>query len=468
LLFASQANGTETAGTLALQENRERGKEMGDKSFWSSSSVKARVCKAVVTPTGHVVAKNYATGKLREGDIGLHVRVDLNGVEEVAPAQQVAARGVAKEMTQDFLARLGAEQEFGFRPGMVIGYFQDLHENPQSGVIKRITEHAALLQVLDDRGGVLFVQLPLGKFIIQEIPGFEGVRGLVLYCVTERLDGAGVEHVDLFKEDEDFLLQVARSSAVSCSKRAMKHLHGQGKDNLLFDIVLTADSSIALHAAECITDEDLLFQIVVRDKKDFACVGDTDTDSGRSHMSQLRGIALCVLLGKVAPHHRTPHGGGDLVHTRLFRGMPWRERAHVWYEYGQEKRDLVWDIVARATDYETVEFLIQLVFDQELLVSLLNDEDAAVSFNVAVLRQLRAAVLHSRGIHTDVSEDVILDILRFGEPRGSDSILCVIEDRELLARLLARADSARGELNLPNRIQSRLDLSSQEDEDQPE
>lgn len=80
-----------------------------ERSYWPGNTKTAWTGKVVVSPTGHAVQKNYKREDLRDGDIGLTVRIDRERVKQMTPEQRLAAQAIAEEMTRDFLATLGKE-----------------------------------------------------------------------------------------------------------------------------------------------------------------------------------------------------------------------------------------------------------------------------------------------------------------------------------------------------------------------
>lgn len=80
-----------------------------ERSYWLGNTRTAWTGKAAVSPTGHAVQKNYNRDDLREGDIGLTVRIDRERIHQMTPEQRLAAQAIAEEMMWDYLAALGKE-----------------------------------------------------------------------------------------------------------------------------------------------------------------------------------------------------------------------------------------------------------------------------------------------------------------------------------------------------------------------
>lgn len=163
------------------------GVAMSQQSYWKGGGKDALLGKAVVSPTGHVVAKNYDPKQLREGDLGISVRVDRR-FEEMTPEQRMAAAGVADELSTLLKQGVGAEADLGFTPGMVVRATSG--EDEVHGLIERIMPHSVLLRAIDPMRKLVLTQLPLGVWALEERSGFLGLEGLAARFVLEVDDGS--------------------------------------------------------------------------------------------------------------------------------------------------------------------------------------------------------------------------------------------------------------------------------------
>jgi len=154
-------------------------------SHWKSDGKNVFVAKAVVSATGHAVGKNYDRQKLEPGDVGLEVRLDRNQVEAMTPEQRTAAQAVAQGMIQEFQAALGVEQEPGFVPGMVVRLVADGEE--RHGLLHAATEFVYTIRELLENGKTRLVGLPVSQYSIEELPQYQGLEGLVLKEIDDRL-----------------------------------------------------------------------------------------------------------------------------------------------------------------------------------------------------------------------------------------------------------------------------------------
>ncbi len=141
--------------------------------------------KAVISSTGFVVGKNYDPQHLQTGDIGLSVRIDRNGVEELSPSQQTAAVSVGTEMNRELVEQLGGDAgTTGFRTGMIVGH-DDENGNTTNGVVEAITEGGLTLKILDDNGKWVLRHVPYTLGIIEESSDFKDATDLIINRLPE-------------------------------------------------------------------------------------------------------------------------------------------------------------------------------------------------------------------------------------------------------------------------------------------
>lgn len=125
-------------------------------SFWKSDGRRAHVSKAVVSSSGHAVARNYAIKSenpkdlLRPGDLGITMRMDRL-VEGMTPEQRLAAQGLAEAMFKDLMRALGKEEIEG--SGIPSGsYIQivfveggpEIESNGRTFVIRRLVKETRI------------------------------------------------------------------------------------------------------------------------------------------------------------------------------------------------------------------------------------------------------------------------------------------------------------------------------------
>lgn len=95
-------------------------------SFWTGNGKNAWIAKAVISSTGHAVAKNYLVNgddrdtRLRIGDLGITMRLDRK-LDGMTPEQRLAAQDLAQAMFTDLMRVLGKEVIEG--SGIPIGSF---------------------------------------------------------------------------------------------------------------------------------------------------------------------------------------------------------------------------------------------------------------------------------------------------------------------------------------------------------
>lgn len=180
---------------------------MSQQSYWKGGGKDALLGKAVVSPTGHVVAKNYDPKAMHEGDLGLSVRIDRK-FDEMTPEQRMAAAGVADELAALLRQGVGAETDLGFRPGMVVRATSDGDE--VHGLIERITPFSVLLRVVSTLGALILKQLPLGVWALEERTGFTGVEGLLIRFCTEASD----DEIDVENFDDSVMRHITSDEGI--------------------------------------------------------------------------------------------------------------------------------------------------------------------------------------------------------------------------------------------------------------
>ncbi len=118
-------------------------------SFWTGNGKNAWIAKAVISSTGHAVARNYlANGddrdtRLRIGDLGLTMRLDRRLVG-MTPEQRLAAQDLAQAMFTDLMRTLGKEVIEG--SGITIG--SHIECNSQMYRVAKETKLGLHLQLL--------------------------------------------------------------------------------------------------------------------------------------------------------------------------------------------------------------------------------------------------------------------------------------------------------------------------------
>lgn len=229
---------------------------MSGHSFWKGDGKSALLGKAVVSPTGHVVARNYDPKTLHEGDLGIGVRVDRK-FEEMTPEQRMAAGGVADELANLLRGAVGAETELGFAPGMVVRATDGNSET--LGLIERITPHSVLLRVVNNDGKLVLKQLPLNIFALEEAPEVVGIPGLVLIF----LEGSAWVRDELIERvrPEDLLTLAMRSSSREVKIAAIMRFVDPA--HTIAMLKETQDQYVRDMCLKKITDPDALVQLVL-------------------------------------------------------------------------------------------------------------------------------------------------------------------------------------------------------------
>lgn len=165
---------------------------MSVKPIYDGSSEHSFHQRTVVTPSGDAQAKNYDSreqvAKSRDGssrDVGLTVRVD-GRVDLLTPAQKTALQALGQDMAEAMLKRLGADTDFGFKPGMVVRAHRDHEEESVFGYVEKQADGGLYLRCLTvDDLRLKRVFIPMSVYQVEEIPGKFGKDGFVTFMVTE-------------------------------------------------------------------------------------------------------------------------------------------------------------------------------------------------------------------------------------------------------------------------------------------
>lgn len=137
-------------------------------SFQTDKSSKVVATHAVCAPTGQVIAKRYAAKELREGDVGLTLRLDLNE-SQLTPAQRESLLIVLDEMHAAARTTLGAENTGDFPRGAIVRLFDMNGAEKMTGVLERESEGFINLRCFTRDGRLIRKSLPRTMFIIEEV-----------------------------------------------------------------------------------------------------------------------------------------------------------------------------------------------------------------------------------------------------------------------------------------------------------
>lgn len=179
-----------------------------ERSYWLGNTKTAWTGKVAVSPTGHAIQKNYKRLDLRDGDIGLTVRIDRERVNQMTPEQRLAAQAIAEEMMRDYLAALGKETVEG--TGIPVGtavrigkdektaistiapYLDYFTKRAVVGVLERETRIGLHLSCVSDDGAKktrLFMPFAeardVGGIVILDVPIERTIAERYLYANTK-------------------------------------------------------------------------------------------------------------------------------------------------------------------------------------------------------------------------------------------------------------------------------------------
>lgn len=175
---------------------------------WNGSSDRTFHVRSAIDENGNVVARNYNSkpggkGSLKDGDIGVSVRVDFK-TDDLTSEQREAMQSVVAEMTKLFNERLGIDvdkDEGPFAPGTVVVLPTQHKDRMWSdyGCVTSRNEHGLFVQAVDSyvspqRVGSYWRDLSkwrvIDRFIpfgnqLSDVPGYCGLMGLMAYMLTE-------------------------------------------------------------------------------------------------------------------------------------------------------------------------------------------------------------------------------------------------------------------------------------------
>ncbi len=170
-------------------------------TFWSDASDKGLTAKAVISPTGAVIAKNFGSSDpLRNGDIGLEVRIKRKNAPELSAEQRMAAQGVAEAMSDKLKGHLGQERPAHKWPlGAVVRVRMD-NFGGVGFIVAQSDTHLALMDFNEDCSALLRTDYPLSAIVIEqlELPA-NGKAGLALRQLEDQVERLGRLDLDEFK-----------------------------------------------------------------------------------------------------------------------------------------------------------------------------------------------------------------------------------------------------------------------------
>lgn len=172
--------------------------------FWSSKSSSVQVMKSVVSSNGFPIGKNYEPSALRQGDLGITMKLDLGKVHNLTPDQREVAIKVAQSMSKELLAQLGyEEQETFLKPGTVVRFQTDTDEG--YGYVVKETEQLVFLKLHNKhRQTFQLKRLPINMVQIEVIPDFDGEVGLLKFKFIYLNGLSEEEYRRIVAHDSDF------------------------------------------------------------------------------------------------------------------------------------------------------------------------------------------------------------------------------------------------------------------------
>jgi|GEM_PF-7024197 len=155
------------------------------KEFWSSITQKVATFKSVISGNGMTVARNYETRDLRQGDLGLTIRVDKSKVAEMSAEQRSVAKITARNMFSELMKFLGVtetDEQLAFRPnGVVKATHVDASEKVIYGVFVSMNQAFYILKTLNESGLAVTTTLPVSKYLLDSVLDYSGIDGLIAY-----------------------------------------------------------------------------------------------------------------------------------------------------------------------------------------------------------------------------------------------------------------------------------------------
>jgi len=189
------------------------------KSMYDGSTPRGLHLRAVVTPTGDVVAKNYDSRKLIEeskegepGDVGLCVRLD-GRTDALTPAQRTSLEHQAQVMADALRRRAGIEVEAEWQAGMVVKATNNHTE--VIGIVVSEDETTLRLKSFTCKGkGLKRVSLPKSTFVVEEESGRNGLDDLFLVVLACEEDRG--------KQDGDWMIQILKNVYTSLQATTLR------------------------------------------------------------------------------------------------------------------------------------------------------------------------------------------------------------------------------------------------------
>lgn len=189
------------------------------KSFWEDTGPRGMTAKAVVSPTGAIIARNHSKkAPLHDGDVGIEIRVDRKKVDEITPEQRVGMQSIAGAMADHLMTHVGVSKEQSmWEIGTVVHL--TFGNSSSRGVVQRVTDTHIRIAVFSDELyvgqkelRVLMRDFPLSLTAICEVDrrldSVEGMTALALLCFLESPDEL---HLPYLFKDEDALVYALRN-----------------------------------------------------------------------------------------------------------------------------------------------------------------------------------------------------------------------------------------------------------------
>ncbi|MBU1131817.1 hypothetical protein KKC32_01005 [Patescibacteria group bacterium] len=209
--------------------------------YYKSSGGRAQTCKVVVSGNGHVVAKNYDPKTLREGDIGITMRLDgSENLEQMSAAQKEISLTASHAMARDVFASLGeAPDDTIFKPGTCWEFCSD-NSSAEYGSVIRATKEGIQFLIWDFERGRFIEAFRSWKYDYNEIPDCVGQIEFVKFLLPFAERDEGFEKlIDFLPPSEDeYLIDWAsklESSNYSCYSTSWRLVLSHVKDSALIE-----------------------------------------------------------------------------------------------------------------------------------------------------------------------------------------------------------------------------------------
>ncbi len=407
-------------------------------SFWEDSGRKGMVAKAVVSPDGTIIARNHhKKAPLREGDVGLEIRLDRKKAEEITPEQRMGMQSIAGAMADHLLVYVGARKEAPmWEEGNVVEVTCD--GTTIRGVVQRVSQTHIRVATFseeyhqdEEKARIVTRDFPLALSAVWQVdvplPECDGLPGLALATFLQNVDESLLPYLFEHPHLVEYVLKHMNSQRIQPGYYVGKYLDYINADHYVDLISEAFDNRFLRLIGRATTDQ--LSQIALLDKTENAAVA--------KPRNKYRTAAVRALVQEDKSIERRPFGKPTSVAYH-----------DVWRALTPNRKRLLLGLCT--ADSPALTHAIKYVFDSEVLLHLLSEDVGLVNSQAVSAVRRNLGHLISIGLSVEVffgGEDFKREMYRIWEGLCNSSrpgFLRQITDRKLLETIIFGLDRGDG------------------------